>query len=40
LRRVRLLTNRPKKVAALEGFGIEIVEQVPVELKEVRTRTK
>jgi len=32
LRRVRLLTNRPKRVAALEGFGIEIVEQVPVEL--------
>ena len=36
LHRIRLLTNRPKKVAALEGFGIEIVEQVPVEL-EVRT---
>ena len=35
LHRIRLLTNRPKKVAALEGFGIEIVEQVPVELKEV-----
>jgi len=32
LRRIRLLTNRPKKIAALEGFGIEIVEQVPVEL--------
>ena len=35
LRRIRLLTNRPKKVAALEGFDIEIVEQVPVELKTV-----
>ncbi|HVI07636.1 MAG TPA: 3,4-dihydroxy-2-butanone-4-phosphate synthase [Candidatus Binatia bacterium] len=34
LRRIRLLTNRPKKVAALEGFDIEIVEQVPVELSE------
>ncbi len=33
LRRIRLLTNRPKKVAALEGFGIEIVDQVPVELR-------
>jgi 3,4-dihydroxy 2-butanone 4-phosphate synthase/GTP cyclohydrolase II len=32
LRRIRLLTNRPKKVAALEGFGIEIVDQVAVEL--------
>ena len=36
LRRIRLLTNHPKKVAALEGFGIEIVEQVPVELEGVK----
>jgi len=36
LRRIRLLTNRPKKVAALEGFGIEIVEQVPVKLDELK----
>jgi 3,4-dihydroxy 2-butanone 4-phosphate synthase / GTP cyclohydrolase II len=36
LRRIRLLTNRPKKVAALEGFGIEIVDQVPVELNGVQ----
>jgi 3,4-dihydroxy 2-butanone 4-phosphate synthase/GTP cyclohydrolase II len=36
LRRIRLLTNRPKKIAALEGFGVEIVEQVPVELNGVK----
>ncbi|MGA3054350.1 MAG: 3,4-dihydroxy-2-butanone-4-phosphate synthase [Candidatus Korobacteraceae bacterium] len=30
LKRIRLLTNHPRKVAGLEGFGIEIVEQVPV----------
>jgi 3,4-dihydroxy 2-butanone 4-phosphate synthase/GTP cyclohydrolase II len=36
LRRIRLLTNRPKRVAALEGFGIEIVDQVPVELNEAK----
>jgi 3,4-dihydroxy 2-butanone 4-phosphate synthase/GTP cyclohydrolase II len=30
LKRIRILTNRPRKLAALEGFGIEIVEQVPV----------
>jgi len=36
LRRIRLLTNRPKRAAALEGFGIEIVEQVPVELIEAQ----
>jgi 3,4-dihydroxy 2-butanone 4-phosphate synthase/GTP cyclohydrolase II len=39
LRRIRLLTNRPKKVAALEGFGIEIVDQVPVSLSAVRSET-
>jgi 3,4-dihydroxy 2-butanone 4-phosphate synthase/GTP cyclohydrolase II len=32
LRRIRLLTNHPRRVAALEGFDIEIVEQVPVAL--------
>jgi 3,4-dihydroxy 2-butanone 4-phosphate synthase/GTP cyclohydrolase II len=30
LRRIRLLTNHPRKVVALQGFGIEIVEQTPV----------
>jgi len=40
LRRIRLLTNRPKKVAALEGFDIEIVEQVPVELADAKSSTR
>ncbi|HSB77125.1 MAG TPA: 3,4-dihydroxy-2-butanone-4-phosphate synthase [Terriglobales bacterium] len=30
LRRIRLLTNHPRKVAALQGFGIEIVEEVAI----------
>ncbi len=30
LRRVRLLTNRPKRIAGLDGFGIQIVEQLPI----------
>ncbi len=30
LKRIRILTNHPRKLAGLEGFGIEIVEQVPV----------
>jgi 3,4-dihydroxy 2-butanone 4-phosphate synthase/GTP cyclohydrolase II len=30
LHTIRLLTNHPKKIVALEGFGIEIVDQVPV----------
>jgi 3,4-dihydroxy 2-butanone 4-phosphate synthase/GTP cyclohydrolase II len=30
LKSIRLLTNHPKRVAALEGFGINITEQVPI----------
>jgi 3,4-dihydroxy 2-butanone 4-phosphate synthase / GTP cyclohydrolase II len=30
LHTIRLLTNHPRKIVALEGFGIEIVEQEPV----------
>ncbi|MCP5119832.1 MAG: 3,4-dihydroxy-2-butanone-4-phosphate synthase [bacterium] len=30
LRKVRLLTNHPRKIVGLEGFGIEVVEQLPV----------
>jgi 3,4-dihydroxy 2-butanone 4-phosphate synthase/GTP cyclohydrolase II len=30
LHSIRLLTNHPRKIVALEGFGIEIVDQVPV----------
>lgn len=36
LNRIRLLTNHPRRVAALEGFGIEIVEQVPVRLEKTK----
>ena len=32
LHTIRLLTNHPRKIVALEGFGIEIVEQIPVGL--------
>jgi 3,4-dihydroxy 2-butanone 4-phosphate synthase/GTP cyclohydrolase II len=39
LSRIRLLTNHPRRVVALEGFGIEIVEQVPVNLKKVASES-
>ncbi|MCG6961785.1 MAG: bifunctional 3,4-dihydroxy-2-butanone-4-phosphate synthase/GTP cyclohydrolase II [Acidobacteria bacterium] len=32
VRRMRLMTNNPKKYAALAGFGLEIVERVPLEV--------
>jgi 3,4-dihydroxy 2-butanone 4-phosphate synthase/GTP cyclohydrolase II len=34
IQRIRLLSNTPMHVPALEGFGLEIVEQVPIPLKE------
>jgi len=33
LRTIRLLTNNPKKVVGLEGYGLEIVEQVPIKVR-------
>ncbi|MBW6456629.1 MAG: bifunctional 3,4-dihydroxy-2-butanone-4-phosphate synthase/GTP cyclohydrolase II [Trueperaceae bacterium] len=32
--RLRLLTNNPRKVVALEGFGIEVTERVPLHVGE------
>jgi 3,4-dihydroxy 2-butanone 4-phosphate synthase/GTP cyclohydrolase II len=32
VRRIRLLTNNPKKVVGLAGYGLEIVEQLPISL--------
>jgi 3,4-dihydroxy 2-butanone 4-phosphate synthase/GTP cyclohydrolase II len=30
LKTIRLLTNNPKKIVGLEGYGLEIIEQVPI----------
>ncbi|MGQ9558011.1 MAG: bifunctional 3,4-dihydroxy-2-butanone-4-phosphate synthase/GTP cyclohydrolase II [Desulfurispora sp.] len=32
LRRIRLLTNNPRKIKGLEGYGLEIVSRVPIEI--------
>ncbi len=29
---MRLLTNNPKKIIGLEGYGLEVVERVPIEM--------
>lgn len=33
VRKMRLMTNNPKKRAGLKGYGLEIVENVPIEIK-------
>ena len=30
---IRILTNNPKKITGIEGFGLQVVEQVPIETK-------
>lgn len=37
---VRLLTNNPKKIVGLEGYGIHIVKQVPIECSATNDRQK
>lgn len=33
VRQMRLMTNNPKKMIGLEGYGLHIIEQVPIEVK-------
>ena len=32
VRKMRLLTNNPKKIVGLDGYGLSIVEQIPIEV--------
>jgi 3,4-dihydroxy 2-butanone 4-phosphate synthase/GTP cyclohydrolase II len=36
LRKIRLMTNNPKKIVGLQGYGLEVVERIPIETKPSR----
>jgi 3,4-dihydroxy 2-butanone 4-phosphate synthase / GTP cyclohydrolase II len=40
IRNIRLMTNNPKKVVGLEGYGINIVDRVPIEVEPTPTNLK
>ena len=40
VRKMRLITNHPVKRAAIEGFGLEITERVPIEMEPNRSNEK
>jgi 3,4-dihydroxy 2-butanone 4-phosphate synthase/GTP cyclohydrolase II len=40
VRKIRLMTNNPAKYVAIEGFGLQIVERVPLEIAPSQTTRK
>jgi len=40
VRKIRLMTNNPKKIVGLEGYGLEIVERVSIEVPATRANLR
>ena len=40
VRKIKLLTNNPKKVVGLHGYGLEIIERIPIEIPSNPTNEK
>ncbi|CAG7641712.1 bifunctional 3,4-dihydroxy-2-butanone-4-phosphate synthase/GTP cyclohydrolase II [Paenibacillus allorhizosphaerae] len=39
VRKMRLMTNNPRKIRGLEGYGLEVVERVPIQMEENEDNT-
>ena len=39
-RKIRLMTNNPKKMIGLEGYGLNIVERIPIEMQALSTNVR
>ncbi|NDI34303.1 bifunctional 3,4-dihydroxy-2-butanone-4-phosphate synthase/GTP cyclohydrolase II [Chengkuizengella sediminis] len=39
VRKIRLLTNNPRKITGLEGYGMEVVERIPLQIEENEDNT-
>jgi 3,4-dihydroxy 2-butanone 4-phosphate synthase/GTP cyclohydrolase II len=37
VKKMRLMTNNPRKIVGLEGYGMKVVERVPIEVSPVET---
>jgi 3,4-dihydroxy 2-butanone 4-phosphate synthase / GTP cyclohydrolase II len=40
VRRIRLLTNNPRKIVGLHGFGLSVVERVPIETERTKANAR
>jgi len=40
VRKMRLMTNNPTKIVGLEGYGLKVVEQVPIEIEPCSTNLR
>jgi len=40
VKKMKLLTNNPRKVKGLEGFGLQIIERVPIEIPPTKSNSK
>ena len=40
LHKIRLMTNNPKKIIGLEGYGLEITERIPIEIEPAEDNIK